>query len=375
MARTIEGLNEGGLWSGDNKEIVVKGCDPEIQVQFRIFNSRFTQLLGNFYERYSTIGGVLRLRGLGDIAKAYFSTIPVDNLLTSQSVLNALNIDFSIISTNPSTPRFGFSQLYYYSAFPLDYSDNPDKYKLFLTRFHQKTLFPDQVDYISFIDHGQKLVIGVYYMVGTQIAYKTCEITGSATKAIYTRNLSLSQLVILLSENGVDTYEDFILNFDLFLYDEDVLIDTISYKINRKTPFLRTDLLYYNLFGCPEVLTISGQRKRSGDLGATFLSVDTGYQKVNTDLILKNESYTGYISADERDAVYDLVCSEPVYICQDGRLQRITILDIDFSETEPHTEPICLRLTYRKTDSTRQRTFTRGETVGSFDETFDNTFY
>ena len=38
MARTIEGLNEGGLWSGDNKEIVVKGCDPEIQVQFRIFN-------------------------------------------------------------------------------------------------------------------------------------------------------------------------------------------------------------------------------------------------------------------------------------------------------------------------------------------------
>lgn len=379
---TIQGLNKFGLWTGNNTDINIRGLGDSVTVCFRIGDSKGAEL-NSFLERYTAVDGVIDLSGLGDIAKAYCKPCEVD-CDTETVIWDTHPVIFADVISDSQSTTLSFFQRYLYSAFPVDNIPHPDSFKLFLSRFSRKTIVPGQIDFVSFIDHGQRMVIGVGYSTTppvdghttSQPLYKEISIQYNNSQNIVINKISLSRIVALLAENDVVTSEECILMFDISLFDDTGRVDIISFNVDRSFIPFRTDILYYNMFNCPEVLCLTGQQKRTADIGATFLPVGSGYQKINTEMVLEYEAYTGFINADTRDAVYDLVGSEPVYIIKNNILHRITILDIDVSEVEPHTEPICLKITYRKTDTRRQLFFARGDNYKKriFDRTFDDTF-
>lgn len=381
MILSYSGLNSGGLWAGNDGDIVIRGVNEDIRIRFTVSDQ--TGVRATFTERYTSVSGTVRVQRLGDVAKKYFEPVTVTADTSSISWGNRVLIQAEIFDLQGSALG-DFGQSYYYSSFPMDRIAPPADYKNFLSRFNRRSVLPDQMEFVSYIDHGQRLVVGIAYadqipeygVTATQPHYKEITLSASASGQILIQSVSLSRLCDLLAASGISVTTDQILLFDLYLFDGDTQIDLIRYTIDRRSKIQRTDLVYYNPFLCPEVLCMTGSENRTADLEATYLSVGTGYQKVHTDLIVKHESYTGYIQAESHDAVYDLIVSEPVYQVVDGRLERITLLEADVSETLPHTEPVCLKLTYRVSDTLRQLGFWRGNYTPSriFDKTFDKTF-
>lgn len=378
MALTFDGLNAGGLWSGNMDDITISGVTDDVRIKFTVSDS--SGQLASFTERYAAIDGKVRLSRLGEIAKAYFSDPSVE--ATSQTWGVRPVIAGEVFNLEGSSLG-SFSQAYYYSEFPINIS-TPANFKKFLSRYSTRTILPDQSEFLAWIDHNQKMILGIAYsddvpvygQTASQPHYKEVSFTAGNSGNIRIEQVSLTRILALLSSAGIQVSEDQILFYDAYLYDNGVLIDKIRYQIDRHTPIQRRDIVYFNPFRVPAVLTLTGQNKRSAEMNATYLTLGSQYVKVDTELVLKHESYTGYIDRQSRDAVYDLAVSEPLYQVTDNQMQRITLLDLDISETEPATEPICLKITFRVSDADRQLSFSRPTLSDNriFDKTFDKTF-
>lgn len=378
MALTFQGLDAGGLWAGNRDEIVISGVAEDVRIRFTVSDS--SGQLATFTERYTVIDGKIHILRLGEIAKFYFKMPSLDSasqLWGIRPVISAeiFNLQGSLLGS--------FSQAYYYSDFPVDIP-LPANYKNFLTRYTTRTILPGQYEYLAWLDHAQTMVLGIAYSVdiptygqtASQPHYKKISFSGGNSHSVRIEQLSLSRIVSILDTAGIHISEDQLLFFDAYLNDGDTLIDKVNYQIDRRNKIHRRDIVYLNPFRVPAVLCLTGQNQRSADFNATYLKIGTNYHKVDTELVIKNECYTGYIDRQSRDAVYDLAMSEPVYRIENNEFQQITLLDLDVSETEPTTQPICLKITYRLSDDDGQLNFKRAAWTNRrvFDKSFDQTF-
>lgn len=99
--------------------------------------------------------------------------------------------------------------------------------------------------------------------------------------------------------------------------------------------------------GLVETVFFYGSKEREGDFSGTYLQVGDEYQKVHTDFNVNYRIHTGALTPVKRDLVYIMAESPNVWIIENGVRVPVTILDIDVSESEPHTTPIALAVTYR----------------------------
>ena len=378
MALTYQGLESGGLWAGNHDEIIIGGVTDDVRIRFTVSDS--SGQLATFTERYTAIDGKIRILRLGDIAKTYFK---MPSLESASQLWGVRPVISGEVFDLDGGSLGSFSQAYYYSEFPMEIP-LPANYKSFLTRYSSRTILPRQLEYLAWIDHSQDLIIGILYsdeipvygQTATQPKYKQISVKAGNSHNIRIEKLSLSRIQLLLSANGISVSEDHILSFDAYLYEGNILIDKIQFRIDRNSKIQRQDVIYFNPFRIPAALILTGQNQRSADFNATYLNIGTLYRKVDTNLVIKNECYTGYIDRQSRDAVYDLAVSEPLFRFENSKLQQITLLDLDISESEPSSEPICLKITFRISDDERQLNFTRPTWNNNkvFDISFDNSF-
>lgn len=378
MALTYQGLDSGGLWAGNRDEIIIGGVTDDVRIRFTVSDS--SGQLATFTERYTAIDGKIRILRLGDIAKTYFK---MPSLESTSQLWGVRPVISGEVFDLDGGSLGSFSQAYYYSEFPMEIP-LPANYKSFLTRYSSRTILPGQWEYLAWLDHSQTMVLGVAYaddvpsygQTASQPHYKEISFAGSGSHNIRIEQFSLSRIISLLAGAGVQVSEDQILFFDAYLNDGDTRIDEVRFKVDRNGKIHRRDLIYMNPFRIPAVMCLTGQNQRSADFNATYLNIGTLYRKVDTNLVIKNECFTGYIDRQSRDAVYDLAVSEPLYRVENNRLQQITLLDLDISESEPTTEPICLKITYRLADDECQLSFARPiwSSCRIFDKTFDKTF-
>lgn len=378
MALTYQGLESGGLWAGNRDEIIIGGVTDDVRIRFTVSDS--SGQLATFTERYTAIDGKIRILRLGDIAKTYFK---MPSLESTSQLWGVRPVISGEVFDLDGGSLGSFSQAYYYSEFPMEIP-LPANYKSFLTRYSSRTILPGQLEYLAWIDHSQDLIIGILYsdeipvygQTATQPKYKQISVKAGNSHNIRIEKLSLSRIQLLLSANGISVSEDHILSFDAYLYEGNILIDKIQFRIDRNSKIQRQDVIYFNPFWIPAALILTGQNQRSADFNATYLNIGTLYRKVDTNLVIKNECYTGYIDRQSRDAVYDLAVSEPLFRFENSKLQQITLLDLDISESEPSSEPICLKITFRISDDERQLNFTRPTWNNNkvFDISFDNSF-
>lgn len=378
MALTYQGLESGGLWAGNRDEIIIGGVTDDVRIRFTVSDS--SGQLATFTERYTAIDGKIRILRFGDIAKTYFK---MPSLESTSQLWGVRPVISGEVFDLDGGSLGSFSQAYYYSEFPMEIP-LPANYKSFLTRYSSRTILPGQLEYLAWIDHSQDLIIGILYsdeilvygQTATQPKYKQISVKAGNSHNIRIEKLSLSRIQLLLSANGISVSEDHILSFDAYLYEGNILIDKIQFRIDRNSKIQRQDVIYFNPFRIPAALILTGQNQRSADFNATYLNIGTLYRKVDTNLVIKNECYTGYIDRQSRDAVYDLAVSEPLFRFENSKLQQITLLDLDISESEPSSEPICLKITFRISDDERQLNFTRPTWNNNkvFDISFDNSF-
>ncbi len=378
MALTYQGLDSGGLWAGNRDDIIIGGVTDDVRIRFTVSDS--SGQLATFTERYTAIDGKIRILRLGEIAKTYFK---MPSLESASQLWGVRPVISGEVFDLDGGSLGSFSQAYYYSEFPMEIP-LPANYKSFLTRYSSRTILPGQLEYLAWIDHSQDLIIGILYsdeipvygQTATQPKYKQISVKAGNSHNIRIEKLSLSRIQLLLSANGISVSEDHILSFDAYLYEGNILIDKIQFRIDRNSKIQRQDVIYFNPFRIPAALILTGQNQRSADFNATYLNIGTLYRKVDTNLVIKNECYTGYIDRQSRDAVYDLAVSEPLFRFENSKLQQITLLDLDISESEPSSEPICLKITFRISDDERQLNFTRPTWNNNkvFDISFDNSF-
>lgn len=97
---------------------------------------------------------------------------------------------------------------------------------------------------------------------------------------------------------------------------------------------------YENESGPQEAeLVFTGHEVISPQMTPIYATLGDSYEKVRTDLKVHHKQYTGPLTEDERELVYKMVEAESVYWVGDSSTHLITILDIDFDEELPKTEP------------------------------------
>lgn len=105
--------------------------------------------------------------------------------------------------------------------------------------------------------------------------------------------------------------------------------------------------------GLKEVMACTGSQEREGEYNPSYLNVGDDYRKVDTELVVRYKVFTGPLTAKQRDLFYFMAKSPWVWVIIDDHEVPVTILDVDVSEKEPHTQPIGLSLTYRFTDTNK----------------------
>lgn len=381
MAIAIQGLNPDGLWTGNNDDIIISGLTEDIRIKYTVSVGNI--ILGTFSERYAAVDGVATIRRLGDVAKRYFDFFNPNTLAQSYRWVSFPTIQ-AVIYNLRGIQIEGFSQKFCYSSILVD-SATPADFKRFMTRYTDRTVYPKQSEWLAYMDLDYDFVIAVSYTEQWQVPgyitygepkYKEIIIKAGNTRDICIESMSMASIVQRMATVGIHITQDHIISYDAYLKNGPSIMDIVRYTINRDEQICRHDLFYYNVFGVPSVMVLTGQRKRTGEYSGTALQKGRSYHMVEKKLVIKSEAYTGYIDSQSRDAAYDLIVSDYLYRCMDnGSWQSITLLDANISESEPTTEPICLKLTYRTSDDDRQLSFRRlpyGQRV--FDNSFDNSF-
>ena len=70
MILSYSGLNSGGLWAGNDGDIVIRGVTQDIRIRFTVSDQAGVR--ATFTERYTSVSGTVRVQRLGDVAKKYF---------------------------------------------------------------------------------------------------------------------------------------------------------------------------------------------------------------------------------------------------------------------------------------------------------------
>lgn len=99
--------------------------------------------------------------------------------------------------------------------------------------------------------------------------------------------------------------------------------------------FIRAD-------GSTGTVRYNGHEVISPKMTPIYATLGDSYEKVRTDLKVHHKQFTGSLTEAERELCYDLAEAEEVFYVKGNYQEKITILEIDFDEEIPHSEPIGL---------------------------------
>ena len=350
----------------DDEPMTLSNLTTDIDIAYSISDGDI--VVDEFDEHYSPNNqGVVTLNGLGQLAMGYFST-PTIRFDARTEWSGGVRIDGVVKDADTGEQIGHFSRRFYYANCRTSI-DDPWKFRGFLSRFHRRTVTPEQAIILSWFDINQSLGIGI--MCGDE----WIEVTPYETETSHHLMVdiwSLDRLAALDTRLKADEIKYAI----FYLYNGSETLDAIQFDIDRSNKVVKTHFLFYNAFGVPESLCFTGQDKRSVEMQAEFAVAGREYRKIGTDFSVFHDVNTGYINQVTRETAEDLAVSRMAWTYQ-GRelLDKITITEVKFEESKPRTEPVNVSVKYRVTNQV-QRIIDRDMTINYriFDHTFGPQF-
>lgn len=222
-----------------------------------------------------------------------------------------------------------------------------------------------------------KLVVGAAYRTAGGLQWKEITMQPDCSADYFTLLADPDSIRLATSAPDGAT----LLYYVLTLYDlASQQLDCIRFDPDRKTrPSSATHFVYYNLFGVPECITFRGKSEEHQELDTDFGYAGREYVRLNAAVTESHKVNSGWLTKEERHAVYDFMSSPCACVYIGGELHRITITELDSSISRPTSEPDSVSLTWRMADERFMRTPCVAPDMGSkpifakppFDKTFD----
>ena len=144
------------------------------------------------------------------------------------------------------------------------------------------------------------------------------------------------------------TEGDTLLYYVLTLNKDGKQVDRIIFSVDRKTrPSVANHFIYLNFFGVPECVTFRGKDVEEQELDSDFGYAGREYVRLDPLLTERHKSHSGWLTSEERHAVYDFMSSPYAFVHIDGELRRIIITEVDSSVSRPANEPQSVAVTWR----------------------------
>ena len=232
---------------------------------------------------------------------------------------------------------------------------------LYMWRYHTdlKPMFATQMRNRCIIE-GQPLPVNVLTVgmsgltVAIGAAYKRANNEGLVWKEVVVDvDCSNDYFTILADIDSVKQLtaaptDSKLLYYVLTLNKDGKQVDCIRCDIDRTTrSSVATHFVYFNLFGVPECVTFRGKDVEEQELDSDFGYAGREYVRLDPQLTESHKSHSGWLTSEERHAVYDFMSSPYAFVFIDGQLRRITITEVDSSISRPANEPQSVAVTWR----------------------------
>ena len=372
---TFVGLVEGGVFCQDMGDLTVRNVQQlETVVKFIVLNAGNEEVSSFNESYYPNAAGELVISGLADLMAGYLQGRKLKELFNPNQQWTEID-SFATLELEfyqQGSKIDECSQLFYQANNRTGVF--PSSYNYFLGRFRERTVYEDQVLFLSYIYRGQQLQAGVaYYQANGSSAYRTLILpnTGMTTGKTCCHQYIPADIAALC---GVTADKLIYIEFKLML--SGTIIDYMKCTFDHGHQKQKTTFLFKNLFGVPEMIVMTGVNKRTSELEASFSWINRRYRKTSTDLTTFHTICTGAIDAQTHDSVKDAIRSDEVYLVDGTQLiDLVTVTDIDLDVEQPKEKPMAVYITYRVSEKVQER-FSRVAVRDSeiFDDTFDDTF-
>ena len=227
--------------------------------------------------------------------------------------------------------------------------NHTDVKPMFATQLRCRSLIEGQPQPVSILTAGQsglKLIVGAAYRLSgnSGLSWREAVIEPDCSKDYFTFLADTSEIKqVTTAPEGSS-----LLYCTLTLQQNDKQADCIRFDIDRKTRRSHaTHFVYLNLFGVPECVSFTGKDEEIQELDSDFGYAGREYVRLDAQLVESHKSHSGWLSAEKRRAVYDLMSSPYATVYEGGVLRRITITEVDSKVSRPVNEPQSVAVTWR----------------------------
>lgn len=351
------------------------GTYEYVTVRYTVKNSS-SQTLGVTEERYNPQGGKVTLEGVGLLVEPYYELPGLSPQLTGSIGVSTsrrnLTLQVDVYAPDSTTSLLTLTWTLYYSRVRTNL--NPQTDVGFLGRHGDRMVSPGQDVRLYFIGHGTETVtVGIQYMEGGVPKTKTCTVNDHTSGMMIGVLLSPDK-VANSAGSGVKATD--IVAYSVKMTVDGETVDYANYRVRRQSE-QTTHLLFHDCFGNPDSVVLAGRLERSTELDGDYMVSGGQYLKTHTELTEKHTASSGYVYAEDREAILDMCESDDVELYDETGMDRVTILEIDDAAVTPKTEPFALKVTFRRSGETQRRyarTHATEENLRIFDATFDATF-
>ncbi len=322
-------------------------------------------------ERYYPVNNEIIIR---ELKKVILDSWQHEELKAKDSTYKiAANLEVDIVFPDGTGISHAFQKYtVYYCSLVTDGMQVKDH---FLTRFSEKEVYPDSIELVAFtIQEKRFYQIDTAFLLNGVVAY--AQDTG---KMYISRPDANKAYVFLISmKERMDKYKaDSLIYVIVRILDEnDNELDRVTFNVNYSSSLLRSNYLYRNPFGIPEVLTFQGKTTETFDPQNQLAYTLEGYMKVSDDPLETYKVRTGSLSEELRESVKDFLRSFDVYRLTGDQLgDRMTVIESEAERTFPSNSIVSYTLTLRKSSYQRDKFHRKGFSVNRiFDKSFDNTY-
>lgn len=227
---------------------------------------------------------------------------------------------------------------------------------MFATQIRHRSVIEGQpmpVNVLTAGMSGLSLVLGAAYRLANgDLAWKQAAIELDCSKDYFTILADTEEIKRATAAPTGST----LLYYALTLMQDGKQADCINFSIDSKTrPSVANHFLFLNLFGVPECVTFRGKDVEEQELDCDFDYAGREYVRLDPLLTESHKSHSGWLTSEERHAVYDFMSSHYAFVFIDGQLRRITITEVDSSISRPANEPQSVAVTWRYSEERLMR--------------------
>ncbi|MGL4852895.1 MAG: hypothetical protein ACRC3Z_09685 [Phocaeicola sp.] len=369
----VTGLNTG-CFCPDMGDVILSEVTEDVIIDFVVY--RGSDIIYTWSERYTPDDmAIIKVRNLGKTMFDFFQLLELLNVTTSLDAIFRQSVAIEGRVKDESGGMItAFGQTFYYCEQRV--GTYLPEYNRFFNRYTQRKVRVGQFVPLYYrSEHSLKVGVAYYDKENVLYSFVTFADSGQYLQFQY-RNLSPERVLKLLNEQqGISVSMADLLYYEAYLYDGAVLVDKIRFDIDTLYHKQLTHFLFYNLFGLPETIYLTGRDETAGEFKGAYGMINDIYEKIDTELNELHTVNSGYITEADYESIKDLVRSKELYRYEGGTMEKITITDVDITRERPRTTPLNVKLTYRIADE-KGAPFSRPELFSDriFDKSFDYTF-